>query len=216
MEVDLFTGLIAGIGSVAKIRQRTGGIEISFFAANFSTKFALGDSVAVNGACLTVEQANSREFSVFASEESLSKTTLKSLRPGDRVNLEPALGASGHLGGHIVQGHVEGVGEVVAFEKSGRGASVSVSIPPGLLKYVVAKGSIALDGVSLTVARLKEGTVEVAVIPFTLESTTIGHWRTSKVVNVETDIVGRYIVDYIERGYSKQFLTVDGLKGMGF
>lgn len=212
----MFTGLIREVGKVAAFRKkgREALLEVSCSIVLEDAK--PGESVAVDGACLTVETLSGSGFSAFVSAETLDRTTLGSLRPGTPVNLEPALRPSDRLGGHVVQGHGEGVGRVTAAEKAGAGSTVRVALPRELLPYVVPKGSVALDGVSLTVADLSGDELSVALIPSTLGSSTAGSWRPGRGLNVETDLVGRYIVSYLRRLGAAPGLTMDDLVKKGF
>lgn len=195
----MFTGLVREVGTVRRLKRRGGEGTLEVVCREVLQGAGTLDSIAVDGACLTVEQLLPDGFLAFLSGETLTKTTLGSLKPGDEVNLEPALRPSDPLGGHMVQGHVEGVGEVRAMVREGEGWRLEVDLPQELLPYVVPKGSIALSGVSLTVANLQGRTVRVAVVPATLKHTTLSRYRTGRKVNVETDLVGRYIVHTLER-----------------
>jgi riboflavin synthase len=212
----MFTGLIQEIGRVAAFAQmgREGFLEVA--CARVHAEARPGDSIAVDGACLTVEKLSDQGFSAYVGAETLARTTLGGLRPGTAVNLEAALRASDRLGGHLVQGHVEGVGRVAAVERLGRGAALSVLLPEDLVPFVIPKGSIALDGVSLTVADLSGGRVNLALVPSTLENTTAGSWSAGRKVNVETDLVGRYIVSYLKGLGATPALTVEDLVKRGF
>jgi riboflavin synthase len=152
-----------------------------------------GDSVAVNGACLTATSVTPGGFTADVMEETLRRTALGSLRAGDPVNLELPLRAADRLGGHFVQGHVDGVGTVAAVEDEGFSRLVEIEADPGLMRYVVEKGSIAVDGVSLTVASLGEGTFGVSLIPETLERTTLGRASPGDSVNLEVDVLAKYV-----------------------
>ncbi|MGC8763405.1 MAG: riboflavin synthase [Acidobacteriota bacterium] len=195
----MFTGLVKEVGTVRRLlrRGREGTLEVACREVLEGAR--IGDSIAVDGACLTVEELLPDGFRAFLSGETLSKTTLGTLKPGQGVHLEPALRPTDPLGGHMVQGHVEGVGEVKAMVREGEGWRLEVEVPRDLLPYVVPKGSIAISGVSLTVASLRGGTVRVAVVPATLKNTTFGSYRAGRKVNVETDLVGRYVVHTLER-----------------
>jgi riboflavin synthase len=212
----MFTGLIAEVGKVERLVRQGNEGRLAVACRKVLDGVKEGDSIAVDGACLTVESHAAGGFTAFMSAETLRRTTLGSLSPGDAVNLEAALRPTDRLGGHMVQGHVEGVGTVLGLEHEGGGAALRVSVPGDLISYVVPKGSIALAGVSLTVASLDAGEVRVAVIPSTLEATTMGHWTPGSKVNVETDLVGRYIVTYLRGLAPGGGLTLDSLKIKGF
>jgi riboflavin synthase len=213
----MFTGLIQEVGRVLSIDRKGRDASLSVECGAVIEDAKPGDSIAVDGACVTVESLDAVGFSAFLSPETLDRTTLGRLKPGDGVNLEAALRQGDRLGGHMVQGHVEGVGRVRVLKQTGRAAELIVEIPPDLRQYVIPKGSIALAGISLTVAGLGEGTVEAAVIPATLDGSTMRSWQPGKMINVETDMIGRYIVAYLKGLRPKgETLSVDKLKEMGF
>ncbi|HEY4778914.1 MAG TPA: riboflavin synthase [Solirubrobacterales bacterium] len=188
----MFTGLIQDVGRVESVDAGDDGarLRISTF---LGADIALGDSVAVSGVCLTATAADAGGFETEAMNQTLAVTALAGLGPGGRVNLELAMQASDRLGGHIVQGHVDGVGTVATIAEDGFARRVRVALAPDLLRYAVDKGSITLDGVSLTVAELGEGWVEVSLIPETLERTNLGELAPGSKLNVECDIVAKYV-----------------------
>lgn len=188
----MFTGIVREMGEVEAIDRNDAGARLRI-RAGFAGDLGLGDSVAVAGACLTVAERDDAGFAADVMNQSLSLTTLGHLEPGDAVNLEPALRAGEALGGHLVQGHVDGVGEVAAVEADGLARRLRVALAEGLGRYVVEHGSIALDGVSLTVAGLGAEGVEVSLIPETLERTTLGRLKPGAHVNVEVDQIARYV-----------------------
>jgi riboflavin synthase len=187
----MFTGLVQATGTVAaigdgRLRVEAGGLEL-----------AEGDSVAVNGVCLTATAVGDHGFAADVVDETLSRSSLGALAPGDRVNLELPLRASDRLGGHIVQGHVDGVGSV---ESLGQDGVLRVAAPAELMRYVVEKGSIAIDGVSLTVADVDDETLSVALIPETLERTTLGAAGPGRPVNLEVDVLAKYVEKLVAKG----------------
>ncbi|MEX2447795.1 MAG: riboflavin synthase [Solirubrobacterales bacterium] len=188
----MFTGLIRDVGRVESVEAGEEGARLRI-STSLVGEIETGDSVAVNGACLTATAVDGDGFETEAMNQTLDVTALGGLEIGDRVNLELAMKASDRLGGHIVQGHVDGVGEVVSLERDGFAKRLRVSLPGELLRYVIAQGSIALDGVSLTVAGLGEGWIEVALIPETLERTALGEAEPGGKLNVECDLVARYV-----------------------
>jgi len=197
----VFTGIIATIGTVSSIKEIEGGRELVVSVDNdFFIETKHGDSVAVNGVCLTVTSFDSKSMTVFAQIETLSKTTIGQWREGDLVNLEHPLRLSDRLGGHLVQGHVDGVG-VISEKTAMPDGSVLVSfeIPADLHKFIVDKGSISLDGVSLTVAEKTSQGARVALIPATLEKTTYSKLDVGDHVNVEIDAIARYVEQLINR-----------------
>jgi riboflavin synthase len=188
----VFTGLIQDLGTVESVESGTGGARMRV-ATSLGAEIAAGDSVAVDGVCLTATNADSTGFAIEAMNQTLQVTALGNLAAGDRVNLELAMKASDRLGGHIVQGHADGVGEVAAVEEDGIARRLRVALPPELLRYAVAKGSIALAGVSLTIAALGGDWVEVSLIPETLERTSLGDAEPGRKINVECDVVAKYV-----------------------
>jgi riboflavin synthase len=189
----VFTGIVRELGRVAAIDGGEEGVRLRVDGPLTASTVGLGDSVAVNGVCLTVTAFAAGSLSFDAVPETLRRTALSRLAPGSVVNLEPALRAGEPLGGHLVQGHVDGVGTVVSVEPEGEGRRVAVDVPDGLERYLVEKGSITVDGVSLTVAALREGGFEVALIPHTLGATTFSELRPGDPVNLEVDVLAKYV-----------------------
>ncbi|MBN1543281.1 riboflavin synthase [candidate division KSB1 bacterium] len=194
----MFTGLIQQVGRVQGIRPVGRGRRIAVQASLICRDAALGDSIAVNGVCLTVVDLQPPVFTVEAVEESLLRTTVGDLQVGDAVNLEPSLRADGRLGGHFVQGHVDGVGMLMAHERRDPGYWLRIRLQPEWFRFCVEKGSIALDGVSLTIAELSNDAIGIALIPHTAESTTLGGKSAGARLNVEVDILGKYIHRFIQ------------------
>jgi riboflavin synthase len=188
----MFTGLVADIGTVESVDSGEEGARIRI-VTGIAGEIGDGDSVAVNGVCLTATAVDSTGFETEAMNQTLDVTALGRLETGTRVNLELALRASDRLGGHIVQGHADGIGELIAIGDDGFARRLRVALGPELNRYVVEKGSIALDGVSLTVAALDEGWAEVSLIPETLERTTLGEAAVGDKLNVECDVVAKYV-----------------------
>ena len=191
----MFTGLVAAVGEVVGVERDERGVVIEI-ASPIAGELAPGDSIAVSGACLTAREIDSGRFRADIVSETLRRTTLGELAGGSRVNLELPLRLSDRLGGHVVLGHVDGVGEVRARRDSGE---IEVSIDEELSRYVVEKGSIALDGVSLTVAAVDASTVTVALIPATRESTTLGEAAVGARLNVEVDIMAKHLERLVSR-----------------
>ena len=187
----MFTGLIAEVGTLAAIERDAEGARLRV-SSTLAAEAAEGDSIAVNGVCLTVSAIAVDGFEAEAINQTLELTSIGSLDEGDRLNLEPALRAGDRLGGHIVQGHVDGVGEIAAVEPDGFAKRIEIELPEPLRRYTVEHGSISLNGVSLTVAALTETGVEVSLIPETLKRTTFGEARVGEPVNVEVDLIARY------------------------
>ena len=188
----MFTGLIQDVGRVDSVESDGDGARLRIATA-LAPEIGLGDSVAVDGACLTATATDAGGFDAEAMNQTLAATALGGIEPGGRVNLELAMRASDRLGGHIVQGHVDGVGEVSAVEEDGFARRVRVALGPELLRYAVDRGSIALGGVSLTISALGEAWVEVSLIPETLERTNLGELEPGSRLNVECDIVAKYV-----------------------
>lgn len=188
----MFTGLIEDIGQVQAI-ERTNDGALLRIDSELAGELALGDSIAVNGCCLTATAVDGDSFEIEAMNQTLEVTALGGIDQGTRVNLELAVKAGDRLGGHIVQGHVDGVGTVVSVEDDGFARRVRVELPRELLRYVVDKGSITLSGVSLTVAELGDSWAEVSLIPETLERTNLGELAPADKINVECDVVAKYV-----------------------
>jgi riboflavin synthase len=196
--LSVFTGIVEEMGTIT---ERSGGARSRRFrllAPLVAADLAVGDSVSVNGTCLTAVDVDAVGFSVEAIPETLERTNLGALVEGSKVNLERAMAASGRFDGHIVQGHVDGVGVVSGVEFEEMGRRISVQLPGTLARYVVEKGSITLNGVSLTVARLSGDVVEVALIPHTLDVTTLGLVEVGSTVNIEVDILAKYVERLME------------------
>lgn len=189
----VFTGIVRELGTVELATGDAGGTRIVLRAPETAAQASLGASVALDGVCLTVTALDAGTLSFDAVPETLSRTTLGELRAGDRVNVEPALRAGEPLGGHIVQGHVDGVGRVRAVTPEGEGVRIELELPAGLLRYCVEKGSIAVQGTSLTIAELAETGISVALIPHTLEVTNLGLLAAGDAVNVEVDVLAKHV-----------------------
>lgn len=189
----MFTGLIEEIGKIKKISTINGGISIDITASKISDDLKVNDSVAVNGVCLTVVKGVADYFTVQAVGETLKKTTLVGLKENQVINLERALKLSDRLGGHLVQGHVNGIGTVSNIRKLGENYFLEVEIPHNLTKYLIDEGSIAIDGISLTIAKLTGSKVGVSVIPHTWKNTNLNSLNTGSKVNIETDVIAKYI-----------------------
>ena len=188
----MFTGLIEDLGTVEAVERTDDGARLRI-ASRLSGELALGDSIAVNGCCLTATAIEDGTFETEAMNQTLEVTSMGGVDGGARVNLELAVKAGDRLGGHIVQGHVDGVGTVASIEDDGFARRVRITLPTQLLRYVVDKGSITLSGVSLTVAELGEAWAEVSLIPETLERTNLGELQVGSQINVECDIVAKYV-----------------------
>jgi riboflavin synthase len=188
----MFTGLVQDIGSVESVEGGADGARLRI-ATKLGPEIGLGDSIAVNGVCLTATEADASGFATEAMNQTLEVTVIGALAAGARVNLELATRADERLGGHIVQGHADGSGEIIGIAEDGFARRVRVELPPDLLRYVVDKGSVALNGVSLTVAELGPTWVEVSLIPETLERTNLGSVGVGDPLNVEVDVIAKYV-----------------------
>lgn len=189
----MFTGIVEELGTVEAIEDQGDAIRLTIRATTVLEDAGLGDSIAVNGCCLTVAERTDDTWTADVMQETLDKTSLYGVAPGDRVNLERAVTADKRLGGHIVQGHVDGVGQVVRRSPSEHWEVVEVSLPDGLGRYLVDKGSITVDGVSLTVVEAGAESFTVSLIPETLARTTLGHRAPGDWVNLEADILAKHV-----------------------
>ena len=188
----MFTGLIADLGGLVEIEQDADGAVLRI-SSRLADDLRTGDSVAVNGVCLTATRVGGGRFSVQAMNETLERSSLGRLSKGDKVNLELALRAKDRLGGHIVQGHVDGTTEILELHEEGFSRVMRLSLPDGLARYLVTKGSVAIDGVSLTISSLGEDWFEVSLIPETLERTNLGRLRPGAPVNIEVDVLAKHV-----------------------
>ena len=189
----MFTGIVREVGRVVEVEAGDAGATLRIAAPETAARTAVGDSVAIGGVCLTAESVEGETMRFHAVPETLSRSNLGGLQAGDGVNVEPALRAGEPLGGHIVQGHVDGLACVRAVEQEGDGVRVWFEAPPELLGYLVEKGSVTVDGVSLTVAGLEEDVFAVALIPHTLSVTTLGALAPAAQVNLEVDVLAKYV-----------------------
>jgi riboflavin synthase len=210
----MFTGIIEAVGTVAGLESRGGDVRLSISAPGLDLGgAALGDSIAVNGACLTAIELPGDGFAADVSRETLAVTTLGGLKRGSRVNLERALTLSRPLGGHLVSGHVDGVGEVVSLKEDGRSWRFGLRMPEAISRYVAKKGSICVDGVSLTVNEVERDRFGVNIVPHTMEATIFGTYTTGSKVNLEVDVVARYLERLLG---GAQGLTRERLEEYGF
>jgi riboflavin synthase len=195
----MFTGLVAAKGKVVSVSQAPDGVRLTVSAEPIAQELSEGDSVAVNGVCLTATAVDGRAFAADVMSETLRRSSLGPLAAGDEVNLELPLRANERLGGHIVQGHVDGVGEIEAVVPDGFARTLRIAAAPELLRFVVEKGSIAVDGVSLTVAEIDDQGFSVSLIPETLERTTLGLAAPGNRVNLEVDVLAKYVEKLVSR-----------------
>lgn len=215
----MFTGIIEEVGRVSSLSRRGTSALLEIQAGRLLQGMQLGESIAVNGVCLTVRHQVSRGFQAELSQETLSRSSLGTLKPGSLVNLERPLLATSRLGGHFVQGHVDAVGKVMAMRPQGEFAVWKFSLPASIERYVVEKGSIAVDGISLTVASLPPGAFEVALIPHTLQNTNLRTLQLGDAVNLECDVLAKYVESMLkvrEPLPAKLRLTEQALKDRGY
>jgi riboflavin synthase len=192
----MFTGLVQGVGSVAAIERSDDGARITI-ATSLAPELSAGDSVAINGVCLTAVTLENGSFAADAMNETLARSSLGDLVTGAEVNLELPLRATDRLGGHVVQGHVDGVGTIGEVSDDGFARRIRIEAPPDVLRYVVEKGSIAVDGVSLTVTEVDERSFTVSLIPETLQRTTLGGIDAGRRVNLEVDVLAKYVEKFV-------------------
>ena len=217
----MFTGIIEEVGAL----ERLAGGEIAICAKKVLEDVALGDSIAVNGICLTVTHFDAAHFTADVMPETVRRTSLAELKRGSRVNLERALTLRSRLGGHIVSGHIDGAGTIAAMQEEGNAVLLTVRASAGILRYIVEKGSVALDGISLTVARVSAADFTVSLIPHTREITNLREKRMGSRLNIETDILGKYVEKLFPGAHTRGEsdapksaggLTMDFLRQQGF
>ncbi len=213
----MFTGLVDAVCRIRSVQTKGGGLFLSVDLGRLAEDTKVGDSIAINGVCLTASEVLGGCAGFDVSGETLAKSSLGSLRPGSEVNVERAIRADGRFGGHFVQGHIDGTGRIEAIERRGEFADIRISTEKGLLDEMVVKGSVAVDGVSLTVATMDERSFRLALIPETLKRTMLGKAKVGDTVNIETDIIAKMVKKQLEailpggRG-----LTAEKLKALGF
>lgn len=216
----MFTGLIEEIGVIQAIQKNEKSLKLTIRASKI-TDFKIGDSISTNGVCLTASKIFSSSFEADVMAETIRKSNLGSLKIGDRVNLERALKYEGRLGGHIVTGHIDGTGTILNYEKEDNAVWVTVKANEKILRYVIEKGSIAIDGISLTVAYVDSEMFKVSIIPHTGEETILLHKAKGDIVNLECDIIGKYVekllgLSHVKEEKNKNKVDLDFLKNNGF
>ena len=212
----MFTGIIQTVGRIARIERRGGDVRLTIDTATLDmSDVALGDSIAVSGVCLTAVELGAQSFAADVSNETLSLTSFSQLAPGSRVNLEKALRLADRLGGHMVSGHVDGLGKVVSVTTDGRSQRWTFEVPPNLTRYIAAKGSICIDGTSLTVNEVSGNRFGVNLIPHTVEHTTFVDRKAGDAVNLEVDVVARYVERLLGAGAGSG-IDEDFLREHGF
>ncbi len=212
----MFTGIVEEVGAIRRLTNITNGARLTVAAHIVTQDAKLGDSIAVNGVCLTVVEKTSDSFAADLSAETLKRASLRQAAVGTRVNLERALLPTTRLGGHIMQGHVDGAGQFIHAQPIGEGWTVRIGFPAELSRYIVEKGSIAVDGISLTVAALSESWFEIAVIPHTWQMTNLSSLASGAAVNLEVDIIAKYVERMMNAGKANAGLTLERLGELGY
>ena len=214
----MFTGIIEELGTVQRLDKGSNSCQIVIQANKVLEDVRLGDSIAINGVCLTVTSFDREHFTADMMAETLVKTNLKDLSSGQRINLERASRLGDRMGGHLVQGHVDAVGTIVEQQKVDIAMVLRIKAPEEILRYLVAKGSVAIDGISLTVVAVLADSFTISIIPHTAKMTTLGFKKTGDTVNLEADIIGRYVEKLLKRseGKNKSVLSPEFLAEHGF
>lgn len=212
----MFTGLIVEMGEITSVKMRSGGAVLSLKAPEAASSAKLGDSISVNGVCLTVIEKNSDLLSFDLSDETLRSTNLGRLKRGDRVNLEMSLSPDSKIGGHFVTGHVDAVGTMRSKVNIGDMLKIEISAPQKVMNFIVEKGSVAVDGISLTVVDVLSDGFTVVIIPHTAKLTTIGFKGTGDTVNIETDILGKYVAKFLNKDEGKDSGLMKALTEGGY
>ena len=212
----MFTGIIEEVGTVKEVRRSGNSSYIKIQAEKVLSDVHIGDSIAVNGVCLTVTRFDSTTFQADVMNETLERSSLGSLRSGSKVDLERAMSAEGRFGGHIVSGHIDGTGTVTDIKNDGIATWYTITAKPEIMRYIVEKGSVAIDGISLTVAKVTENSFSVSIIPHTASQTVLSTKKTGDIVNLENDIVAKYVEKLMKPsepssgGITMEFLMKNG------
>lgn len=213
----MFTGIIEDVGHIAAVTSTGNDLSMTIVSNSLDLgDVNLGDSIAINGVCLTVTSCNKTGFDVDVSAETLACTTFAALKTGDPVNLEKALLPTTRLGGHLVSGHVDGIGSVIASRNEGRSRRIDFELPSKLARYVAAKGSVCIDGVSLTINTVEGSVFSVNIIPHTQDNTIINHYKVGDQVNIEVDIIARYLERLLGMGDNDKAIDIAMLERSGF
>ena len=212
----MFTGIIEEIGTIEKVTSVSYGLHLRIAASRVLEDLLPDNSISVNGVCLTATKVENSFFETTAVEETIKRSTLGQIRVGNKVNLERAMRLSDRMGGHIVQGHVDGIGKVLSFVLKGESKLLKIEIPAHLSKYTVEKGSIAIDGVSLTIAQLQGNLITISLIPHTLSHTTLGSLHIGDSVNIEVDFIGKYVERFSQMRNESGGMNEAWLRSMGF
>lgn len=215
----MFTGIIEEIGIIKNVKKNNKSSIITIQGKKIFEDINIGDSISVNGVCLTVTTFSNEIFTADVMNETLSRSSLDSLQNGSYVNLERAMSASGRFGGHIVSGHIDGTGKIIKIKRDDNAIWYTVTVENNLIKYIVEKGSIAIDGISLTVANVNENSFSVSIIPHTSQETILSHRLVGDIVNIENDIIGKYVeklITFEKNKKDESNITMDFLINNGF
>ena len=212
----MFTGIVEELGKIQRVNIQSHSAKITVECGTVLEGTKLGDSIAVNGVCLTVTELASNSFTADVSYETLRITSLVNLKSGNLVNLERAMKADGRFGGHMVYGHIDGLGKIVSIQKNGDFFDINISLEEKDARYVVKKGSITVDGISLTVAEINENKIRLAIIPHTFENTNLKSIKIGDFVNIETDITAKYIEKFLSTSDNKSRIDLKFLQEHGF
>jgi riboflavin synthase len=212
----VFTGLVVGMGDITSVEKRSGGALLSLRSDMLPQDAAIGDSISINGVCLTVVNKDMPELSFDLSGETLRSTNLGGLKKGDRVNLEPSLSLGSRIGGHFVTGHVDAVGRIRRKDQSGDMLTFEIEASPGVIGFLVEKGSVAVDGISLTVVDILKDAFTLVIIPHTAKHTTLGLKGPGDTVNIEADILGKYVARFLRREPAKDERFMKTLREEGY
>jgi riboflavin synthase len=200
----MFTGLVEDIGKVKKIDKKGGSMSL-FVECNLDlTETKIGDSISVDGVCLTVVELKSKGFRVEVSSETLQRATIKDIKEGQKINLERAMRLSDRLGGHLVLGHVDGIGKIKGISRDAASTKMKISAPTNIMKYIIEKGSVAIDGISLTVNDCTDVDFSLNIIPHTAGQTTLSSKKVGDSINIENDIIGKYVEKFLDKGQGKR------------
>ena len=215
----MFTGIVEEVGKVQDIRKNIKSSVLAIEGNKIFEDIHVGDSISVNGVCLTVTTFNNNIFEADVMNETLIRSSLGKLKNGSCVNLERAIPANGRFGGHIVSGHIDGIGKIVKIEKDDNAIWYTISVKENLMRYIVEKGSIAIDGISLTVAKVHQEDFSVSIIPHTVKETILSHRSVGDIVNIENDVIGKYVEKFINFPQKNKYennITMDFLIKNGF
>ncbi|WP_419725915.1 riboflavin synthase [Terrisporobacter petrolearius] len=215
----MFTGIIEEIGIIKNVKKNNKSSIITIQGKKIFEDINIGDSISVNGVCLTVTTFSNEIFTADVMNETLSRSSLSSLQNGSYVNLERAMSASGRFGGHIVSGHIDGTGKIIKIKRDDNAIWYTVTVEDNLIKYIVEKGSIAIDGISLTVANVNENSFSVSIIPHTSQKTILSHRLVGDIVNIENDVIGKYVeklITFEKNKKDESNITMDFLLNNGF